>query len=91
MSSVKEQILAFLQKNPGLHHGGNLQRMEFKSRTGNASPDAIKRRCNELVKEGKAFVEYQRGQALFSSKEIIKPRYRYEPTPEGTMREVVIP
>ena len=65
--SVKEQILSFLQQG-GVHHGGALQRTEFKTRKGGlATGDNIKRRCNELVKEGKIHVDYEKGQAVFSA------------------------
>ena len=67
-NSAKDNILFWLQNNPGNHHGAAMQRMDFKNRNGsNASGDTIKRRCNDLVKEGKAFVDYKHGEAYFSA------------------------
>ncbi len=66
--SAKENILSFLQQNQNWFHNGELQRMDFYNRNGsNASGDTIKRRCNDLVKEGKAFVDYKHGEAYFSA------------------------
>lgn len=69
MKTVKEQILSFLQKNPSVYHGGQLQRMDFTTRgRGLATGDSIKRRLNELVDEGKVFVTYNhQNQAMFSA------------------------
>lgn len=83
MKSVKEQILFFLQNNSGIFHGGDLQRMLFETRNkGNATGDSIKRRLNELVDEGKAFVSYNgKHEALFSANPAhikTKPHYKIE-------------
>jgi len=69
MKTVKEQILNFLQKNTSVYHGGALQRMDFKTRKGTlATGDNIKRRCNDLVAEGKITVSYNhQNQAMFSA------------------------
>lgn len=66
--SVKEKILSHLQEVKAPIHGGELQRMYFKTRNGgNATGDCIKRRCNELVEEGLAHVSYHGGEARFSA------------------------
>ena len=66
--SAKQNILEFLQSNQGIYHGGDLQRRDFKNKNGsNATGDTIKRRLNELVKEGKIFVDYKNGEAHFSA------------------------
>jgi hypothetical protein len=42
MKTVKEQIFSFLQSNPSEHHGGQIQRMDFKTRNGGtATGDSI--------------------------------------------------
>ncbi len=74
--TVKQQILDFLQLNDEVWHGGAIQRMDFTTRTGgNATGDNIKRRLNELVLEGKAFVSYNdKHEALFSANYAAKPK-----------------
>ena len=69
--TVKEQIFSFLQSNPSVYHGGQLQRMDFKTRRGgNATGDSIKRRLNELAAEGRISVSSnERNEAMFSIKE----------------------
>lgn len=58
--SAKENILLWLQNNPGWHHNGDLQRLEFKNKNGtNATGDTIKRRLQNLAEEGKIFVEHR--------------------------------
>ena|SRR3990167_6069294 len=73
MKSVKEQLFSFLQANPSVYHGGQLQRMDFKTRRGGlATGDSIKRRLNELVAEGRISVSpNERNEAQFS----IKPEH----------------
>ena len=65
--SVKEQLFNFLRTNPSVWHGGQLQRMEFKTRRGGlATGDSIKRRLNELVEEGKIHVQpNEKNEAMF--------------------------
>jgi len=69
MQSVKDKLLEFLQINSGVHHGGALQRLEIRTRrNGLATGDCLKRRLNELVKEGKIHVDYNsKHEALFSA------------------------
>jgi hypothetical protein len=68
---VISQLYDFLAANPSVQHGGALQRMDFKTRTGGlATGDNIKRRLNELVEEGKILVTYNdKHEAMFSIKE----------------------
>lgn len=67
--SVEQQILEWLQHNPGIHHGGMIQRLYFTTRNGGTSTgDTIKRRLNDLVEEGLIFVSYnERYEAMFSA------------------------
>lgn len=85
--SVKENILKFLQSNSGIFHGAALQRMEFKTRNnGLATGDNIKRRLNELVREGKIHVDYEKGNAIFSAGPIPPPKKQvvsFIETPDG--------
>lgn len=81
--SVEQQILEWLQNNPGVHHGGMIQRLYFTTKTGGTSTgDTIKRRLNDLVEEGKAFVSYnEKHEAMFSANPAhikIKPHYKIE-------------
>ena len=71
MKTVKEQLFSYLQNNPSIWHGGQLQRMDFKTRRGgNATGDSIKRRLNELVAEGRISVQpNERNEAMFSIKQ----------------------
>ena len=71
MKTVKEQIFSFLQANPSVYHGGQLQRMDFKTRRGGlATGDSIKRRLNELVAEGRISVSpNEKNEAMFSINE----------------------
>ena len=71
MKSVKEQLFIFLQNNPSVHHGGELQRMSFPTRKkGLASGSNIKRRLLELVEEGRISVSYnEKNEAMFSIEE----------------------
>jgi tRNA U38,U39,U40 pseudouridine synthase TruA len=96
MKSVEQQIFEFLQSNPSVWHGGDLQRMLFKTRRGGYSTgDTIKRRLNDLVEEGKIHVSYnERNEAMFSIREEHKKKtYSYIPItlPDGSraVREVV--
>lgn len=68
---VISQLYDFLAANPSVHHGGAIQRMDFKTRkNGMATGDTIKRRCNQLVEEGKILVTYnEKNEAMFSIKE----------------------
>src|SRR3990167_8724103 len=74
--SVKEQLFSFLQSNPSVWHGGQLQRMDFKTRRGGlATGDSIKRRLNELAAEGRISVSpNERNEAMFSIKEEFKKK-----------------
>lgn len=77
--SVKEQLFSFLQANPSIWHGGQLQRMDFTTnRNGLATGDNIKRRLNELVEEKRITVSYnEKNEAQFS----ISPTHiKKEPT-----------
>ena len=71
MKTVKEQLFSFLQSNPSVWHGGQLQRMDFKTRRGGlATGDSIKRRLNELAAEGRISVSpNERNEAMFSINE----------------------
>ncbi len=81
MKSVETQILEWLQSNSGVHHGGDIQRLLFKTRNGgNSTGDTIKRRLNDLVEEGKAFVTYnEKHEAMFSANPAELPKkYTYQ-------------
>ena len=67
--SVTIQLLEFLQQNPGFHHNGFLQTLDcWRNKNGSRpTPRSLVRRLQELVEEGKAFVEYRGGQAYFSA------------------------
>ncbi len=73
--SVEQQILEWLQNNSGIHHGGMIQRLLFKTKNGGYSTgDTIKRRLNDLVEDGKVFVTYnERHEAMFSANEASIP------------------
>lgn len=74
--TIKEQIFSFLQNNPSVYHGGQLQRMDFKTRRGGlATGDSIKRRLNELSAEGRIqTTSNERNEAMFSISEGQKKR-----------------
>lgn len=99
MKSVKEQLFSFLQANPSVWHGGQLQRMDFKTRRGGlATGDSIKRRLNELVAEGRISVSpNERNEAQFSITPEHKKRERTiihlppsKEYPTGAVREVFV-
>lgn len=90
--SAKQNMLFWLQNNTGWHHGGELQRKEIHNRNGsNATGDTLKRRLNELVKEGKAFVEYRKGEAWFSAeyKPKMKQTVHFIEEPDGSRKAII--
>ena len=99
MKTVKEQIFSFLQANPSVYHGGQLQRMDFKTRRGGlATGDSIKRRLNELVAERRISVSpNEHNEAMFSIKEEHKKKIRQiiqlppsKEYPTGAVREIFV-
>lgn len=75
--SVSQQLLEYLQANPGVHASGNLQRMEWTNHTGSiATPRSIVRRLQELTEEAKIHCEITKNHAHYSATPIEKPKPR---------------
>lgn len=81
--SVSEQLLAYLQTNPGVHASGTLQRLEWRNHTGSlAVPRSVVRRLQELAEEGKIHCEMKGNHAHYSATPIEKKPERklvYDP------------
>ena len=88
MKSVKEQLFSFLQSNPSVYHGGQLQRMNWNTRRGGfATGDSVKRRLNELAAEGRITVSTNdKNEALFSIREEHKKKEFFVIHPITKMR-----
>lgn len=83
MKSVSQQLLEYLQKNPGVHASGTLQRLEWRNHTGSmAVPRSIVRRLQELAEDGSIFCEMKGNHAHYSAAPIPKekkPQLVYDP------------
>lgn len=73
--SVSDQLLDYLQANPGVHASGNLQRLEWHNKDGSlAVPRTIVRRLQELAEEGKIHAEIRANHTHYSATPIKKPK-----------------
>lgn len=85
--SVSQQLLEYLQTNPGVHSSGTLQRLEWHNKDGTvAVPRTIVRRLQELAQDNKIHVEDRNGHAHYSTESIPqKPKtvIRIVETPTG--------
>lgn len=89
--SAADNILDFLKENPVWFASGALQRMEWRNKDNTfATPRSIVRRLEEMVEDGLLDVEYRGKHAAHYKikQEHRKVIYRYEPTPDGSMREI---
>lgn len=88
--SVSQQLLDYLQANPGVHASGDLQRMEWRNHTGTtAVPRSVVRRLQELAEEGKINCEMRGNHAHYSAAPIEKPPQRklvYDPVNDRMIR-----
>lgn len=82
MKSVSQQLLDYLQSNPGTHASGDLQRMEWRNMDLTlAVPRTIVRRLQELAEEGKIHAEIRGNHTHYSATPIEKkkPQLVYDP------------
>lgn len=92
--SAADNILDFLKNNSSsVFPAAQLQRMEFRNKDNTlSSPKAISRRLQELAEGEHAVLDvtYPDGKNAYYQlkQEHRKVIYRYEPTPDGSMREI---
>lgn len=88
--SVQDQLLDYLQANPGVHASGTIQRLEWKNKDGTlAVPRTIVRRLQELAEEGKIHAEIRGNHTHYSATPIEKtpiPSLVYDPINDRMVR-----
>ena len=73
--SVQDQLLEYLQANPGVHASGTLQRLEWHNKDSTlAVPRTIVRRLQELAEESKIHATLINGHTHYSATPIEKPK-----------------
>ena len=88
--SVQDQLLDYLQANPGVHASGTIQRLEWRNKDGTvAVPRTIVRRLQELAEDGKIHSEIRGGHTHYSATPIEKkptPSLVYDPINDRMVR-----
>lgn len=75
MKTVSQNLLDYLQSNPGVHASGDLQRLEwYNSDNHLVTAQTVGRELRRLAELGKIHVDYKNNHAHYSFTEIPKPK-----------------